>query len=421
MGAEALVRIAERHNPRRSFLLVSTVLGKHLPVGAARCRLSGLALGLLVAGDQRAEAARTVLLEGTDEAALAFVDAIEAAPAGTVADPRPPGMAAAWGLADDAGPGLGDEPFESFVVVGFAETATALAEQVASALDAAWWQTTTRQSAIAERGLRFDESHSHAPDQWIARPADGWPDGTLVLVDDELTTGSTACNLIEVLHAEHPRDRYVIAALLDGRGELAAAGGPIEATAARLGVTIDVVALATRDAEDRTEAGWSGGRLPAQRLVAPNTATVRDVVIGFEGALQHEGQDRTARLELAGASVCGAAGVGPLPGGALVLGTGEHLAFAQRSAVLAGALTSSSTRSPVLVSDLPDYPIRDGLAFPNPDDLEVPGFAYNVHADRRPAIVVHFQDAAHRQRGQAFLDMLGAAGARELVAVTLAP
>ena len=75
----------------------------------------------------------------------------------------------------------------------------------------------------------------------------------------------------------------------------------------------------------------------------------------------------------------------------------------------------------MLVSEIDGYPIRDGVAFPNPDDLAVAGFAYNVHAAQRPAIVVHFQDGAHRRRGQAFLDALAAAGARDLIAVTLAP
>jgi hypothetical protein len=409
VAAEALVRIAERHNPKRSFLLVSTVLGKHLPVNAARCRLSGLALGLLVARDSRAAAARDVLLGEDDAAVLAMLEAIEASPAGT-SDP------------EIEVEGLLGEP-EPYVVIGFAETATALGEQVASALDADWWQTTTRQASIADRGLRFDESHSHAPDQWVARPAGGWPDGTLVLVDDELTTGSTACNLIEVLHAEHPREHYVIAALLDGRGAAPAqvdTAGPIALTAARLGVQIEVVALAVRDAEVRTQAGWSGGALPTAADALPRAEGIRDVMIGFRGALQHEGQDRDARLALAGAAVCAASEVGPLPPGSLVLGTGEHLAFAQRSAVLAGALTSSSTRSPVLVSELEDYPIRDGLAFPNPDAVGVAGFAYNVHPSERPAIVVHFQDAAHRERGQGMLDALAAAGARNLTAVTLA-
>lgn len=393
-----LVRIAERHNPKRSFLLVSTVLGKHLPVGAARCRLAGLALGLDVAGDPRAADAKAALLEGTDTEVLHTLDAVET---------QPP---------VDGGP---------YVVIGFAETATALGEQVATALDAVWWQTTTRQGSIAEAGgLQFDESHSHAPDQWIAKPEGGWPDGTLVLVDDELTTGATACNLIELLHEHSPRERYVVAALLDGRGSAARrknADTPIRRTAEKLGVQIDVVALRERGEEVKTEAGWSGGALPVQQHGLPRADGVREIWLGFDGALQHQGQDAAAREALADAAMDAAAEVGPLPRGALVLGTGEHLAFAQRTAVYVSALTSSSTRSPVLVSDLEGYPIRDGLAFPNPDGAGIDGFAYNVHAARRPAIVVHFQDAAHRERGQAFLDALAASGARDLTAVTLAP
>ncbi len=393
-----LVRIAERSNPKRSFLLVSTVLGKHLPVGAARCRLAGLALGLAVAKDPRAADAKTTLLEGTDAEALSMLDAIET---------QPP---------VDGGP---------YVVIGFAETATALGEQVATALDATWWQTTTRQASIADAGgLRFDESHSHAPDQWIAKPAGGWPEGTLVLVDDELTTGATACNLIELLHTHSPRERYVVAALLDGRGKSGGGKGPespIKQTAKKLGVKIDVVALRKRGAEVRTEAGWSGGTLPEQQHGLHRAENIREVWLGYDGKLQHEGQDAEARQALADAAMDAAAEIGPLPRGALVLGTGEHLAFAQRAAVYVSALTSSTTRSPVLVSELEDYPIRDGLAFPNPDGTGIAGFAYNVHAARRPAIVVHFQDAAHRERGQAFLDALAAAGAREVTAVTLAP
>ncbi len=393
----SLVRIAERSNPKRSFLLVSTVLGKHLPVGAARCRLAGLALGLAVAKDPRAADAQSALLDGTDAAVLAMLDAI---------DTQPP---------VDGGP---------FVVIGFAETATALGEQVATALDATWWQTTTRQQSIADAGgLRFDESHSHAPDQWIAKPEGGWPEGTLVLVDDELTTGATACNLIELLHAHSPRERYVVAALLDGRGKGTGKGpdSPIKQTAKKLGVKIDVVALRKRGAEVRTEAGWSGGTLPTPQTGLPRAEEVREVWLGYEGVLQHQGQDAQARLALADAAMDAAAEIGPLPRGALVLGTGEHLAFAQRAAVFVSALTSSTTRSPVLVSELEGYPIRDGLAFANPDGVDIAGFAYNVHAARRPAIVVHFQDAAHRERGQALLDALAHAGAREVTAVTLAP
>jgi adenine/guanine phosphoribosyltransferase-like PRPP-binding protein len=383
-----LVALAERANRRRSFLLVSTVLGKHLPVPAARCRLAGLALGLRVAGDARAARAEGALFGDETEA---LVDEIESVPALT----EPP-----------------------FVVIGMAETATALGEQVASALDASLFATTTRQAAGRQRGVRFDELHSHAPAQWIVAPHGGWPDGVVAIVDDELTTGATAARLIEVLQAQAPRERYVVAALVDGRAD---GDGPLAQCAGQLGVRIDVVALQRRGAEARTQPGWSGGTLPARSANGRPASTVRDVRLGFGGPLQHEGQDRAARRSLAEAAAVAAAEIGPLAKNALLLGTGEHLAFAQRCAALCGgALTSSTTRSPVLVSDRERYPIRDGLAFANPDDLDVPGFAYNVCASQRPSIVVHFQDRAHRTRGQELLDALQRAGARELVAVTLA-
>jgi hypothetical protein len=391
-AADALVRVAERANARRSFLLVSSVLGKHLPVPAARCRLAGVALGLRVAGDARAERALEVLADADRDAgrAQALLDHLRREPPAT-----PPGA----------------------VVIGFAETATALGEQVASSLDAEWFQTTTRQHAALAAALSFEEAHSHAPEQWIAVPAAGWPAGPLIIVDDELTTGATAARLIEALHARRPRARYVVAALVDGRPR---GDGPIEACAATLGTSIEVVSLQPRGPQEALPGGWSDGALPAAPGGRLSPAPVRELRIGFGGPLQHHGQGRAARRALVAAARDAAVRIGPLPEGSLVLGTGEHLAFAQYCAQQAGALTSSSTRSPVLVSERPGYPIRDGLSFANPDAPDLAGFAYNVRARERPAIVVHFQDRAHRARGQQLLDALHQAGAPSLTAVTLA-
>ena len=391
LEADALVSVAERANPRRSFLLVSSVLGKHLPVDAARCRLAGLALGLRVAGDPRAEPATLALATRDAPGTAALVAELERSPATTL-------------------PGA--------VVLGFAETATALGEQVASVLDAAWFQTTTRQRGALAGAVAFEESHSHAPEQWIGGGDERWPAGPLVIVDDELTTGATAARLVAVLHERRPRAHYVVAALVDGRP--AGEGGPLKRCARRLGARIDVVCLRRRPAQAALGAGWSAGALPAAADGPLPAARTRELRAGFGGALQHAGQSRDARRSLALAAANTAAEIGPLAPGSLVLGTGEHLAFAQRCAQEAGALTSSTTRSPVLVAAGPGYPIRDGLAFPNPDAEGLAGFAYNVHAGERPAIVVHFQDGDHRARGQRFLDTLQHAGARSITAVTLA-
>lgn len=384
----SLVLVAERHNPLRSFLLVSTVLAKHVPVAGSRCRLSGLALALAVAGDPRAGGALRTLHGG---------DALEAARAGAAIEAAPARTA------------------DAVVVIGFAETATGLTEQVASGLDADWWQTTTRRTE-GTVGLPFDEAHSHAPDQWIVPPAGGWRDGLVVLVDDEFSTGATAARLIEQLHGVSPRARYVLAALVDSRPE---GPGPLEELAERLGVVVDVVALERRPPGVYPPAGWSGGALPvAATGPVPDGAAELHVEVPSSAPPQHAGQDRDGRREHVATALRAAEAVGSLGADALVLGTGEHLAIAQRAAATAGALVSSTTRSPVLVTATDGYPIAAGLAFDNPDGPGIAGFAYNVRAAERSAVVVHFPDPAHRDRGGALLDALRRDGARRIVTVT---
>ena len=67
-----------------------------------------------------------------------------------------------------------------------------------------------------------------------------------------------------------------------------------------------------------------------------------------------------------------------------MLGCGEHLALPQLAALASGpaTLVSSTTRSPAKVCDAPGYPLRDGLAFPHPEDPAIAGFAYNVRPRR---------------------------------------
>ena len=107
LEADALVAIAERANPRRSFLLVSSVLGKHLPVRrgalpARRHSRSGCA-----SRATRAPSRRPRRAGGARRAARARSCSTRSSSAPAT-------------LAPDA------------VVLGFAETATALGEQVAS-------------------------------------------------------------------------------------------------------------------------------------------------------------------------------------------------------------------------------------------------------------------------------------------------
>lgn len=380
--------LGERANPRRSFLLVSTVLGKHIPLSAKLCRLAGVALALRGAGDERAPVAIRTLLHGDRADAAAALDEVHMEPA------RIPGPV---------------------TVIGFAETATGLAHQVAEGLDADWLQCTTRHPEAAG-SMDFAETHSHAPDQWLMDVPAEHRSGTLMLVDDELSTGKTAAALLERLAAVGSFERIVVACLVDSRP---AGDGPLDALGARLGLDIPVVSLSRIEPVDAPPAGWSGGRLPepGAELAEPD---MRDVVVDYDGPLERHGMDREGRSAFSDAVGTALHGLGDLDYDTLMIGCGEHLAFGQLAASDQDLLTTSSTRSPALVSTAAGYPLVDGLTFAHPEDPSVPGYAYNVAPATRSHVVVHFSEPAHRAAAGGLLGALAAGGATRITTVTLA-
>ncbi|MFE6060164.1 phosphoribosyltransferase [Streptomyces sp. NPDC056431] len=184
----ALLGLALRRNPKRAHLLVSSVLGKHVPQRPSVVYGSGLDLGRRVR-------------------AL-----------------------------------LGDEEAARSVVLGYAETATALGHAVADGLGLApYLHSTRRPVAGVARAGGFEESHSHATSHLLL-PEDPKllaGDGPLVLVDDEFSTGNTVLNTVRALHERYPRDRYVVVALVDMRS--AADLGRLDAFAAEIGARVDLI------------------------------------------------------------------------------------------------------------------------------------------------------------------------------------
>lgn len=167
-----LLDFASRQNPRRGFLFVSRVLGKHIPCSPATMRRTYRRLARHIG-------------------------------------PVP-------------GPVLG---------IGLAETATGLGAGVADSLardqgrDDVLFQHTTRHRLDASTLLEFDEVHSHAPEHILYAP---WPDlveryrdsATLLLIDDEITTGRTLKRLAEQLVGHLPWLRELIfVSLVDWLGD----------------------------------------------------------------------------------------------------------------------------------------------------------------------------------------------------------
>lgn len=185
-----LLGLALRRNPKRAHLLVSNVLGKHVPQRPGVVHGAGFGLGRRV---------RKL---------------------------------------------LGDEAAARAVVLGYAETATGLGHSVADGLALAPYLHSTRRpvDGVTQVG-GFEEEHSHATSHLLL-PEDRellCGDGALVLVDDEFSTGRTVLNTIKALHAHFPRERYVVVALVDMRSD--ADRSHLEKFAAELGARVDLVAL----------------------------------------------------------------------------------------------------------------------------------------------------------------------------------
>lgn len=382
-GLSSLVGLAVRRNPRRAHLLVSAVLGKHIPTDPRLVYGSGLLLGELVHARLRGEEAvhpgslLSDALDGVPGAAAGLRDLMRA--------PRVPVDA---------------------LVLGYAETATALGHSVADALGGACYLHSTRRPVpgFAAYG-GFEEEHSHATSHLLL-PADAGMldrDVPVVLVDDELSTGRTVVNTIQALHAARPRGHYVLAALVDLRGE--ADRARMDDLAGRLGARIDAVALAGGHVElpeGVLEAGWAlvaglsggssvpgggaspcGGVFDVSRVALDWPAGVPDG--GRHGFLPgHRDLLEKDLARMAGRVAAGLADASRV----LVLGFEELMYAPLRLAeALADALPgvdvrySTTTRSPVLAVDDPGYAIRTRLVFPSHDDpAGGPGerYAYNV-------------------------------------------
>ncbi|MFJ6566528.1 phosphoribosyltransferase [Streptomyces sp. NPDC091292] len=383
-----LLGLALRRNPKRAHLLVSNVLGKHVPQSPAVVYRHGHDLGLRVRDLLGAEQARRA------------------------------------------------------VVLGYAETATGLGHSVADGIGLAPYLHSTRRPVDGvPRAGGFEEAHSHATSHLLLPedPALLAGDGPLVLVDDEFSTGNTVLNTIRDLHADYPRDRYVIVALVDMRS--AQDQGRLYEFAREIGARVDLVASASgtvRLPDGVLEKGQAlvarqeasvrvadapqasvprqtapGDPAPAESLPTvpgQRRPTVTRVELDWPTGIPDGGRHgftprhrtvleaalprMTARLTDALGPVLGADRASPAR--VHVLGFEELMYAPLRLGVAleerAGAEVSYSTttRSPVLAVDDPGYAIRSRLVFPahdNPGDGPGERYAYNIAGAGFDAVV----------------------------------
>lgn len=284
------------------------------------------------------------------------------------------------------GEGLRQEFPGARLVLGFAETATALGAAVASRLgpDCAFL-TTTREAGEGPGWVRFLEEHSHAAEQklWggdldaLLQETD-----TVLFVDDEISTGKTLRNMVAQLTRRWPAlgEKTLVAASLLNRVTPEQEEALVDA-----GITCRCLVRLPQEDHTAQVADWTVTEAPP---AVPQNLSFRQETLPGEGLLDPRKTLRIGAYDSSCQAVAEAMlshTLGPVEtlGKTLVLGTEECMYPALRlgerlERLGAEACCHATTRSPIGLCDAPGYPIRSGWKLPSFYEEERTTYVYNL-------------------------------------------
>ena len=284
------------------------------------------------------------------------------------------------------GAGLRQEFPGARLVLGFAETATALGAAVASRLgpDCAFL-TTTREAGEGPGWVRFLEEHSHAAEQklWggdldaLLQETD-----TVLFVDDEISTGKTLRNMVAQLTRRWPAlgEKTLVAASLLNRVTPEQEEALVDA-----GITCRCLVRLPQEDHTAQVADWTVTEAPP---AVPQNLSFRQETLPGEGLLDPRKTLRIGAYDSSCQAVAEAMlshTLGPVEtlGKTLVLGTEECMYPALRlgerlERLGAEVCCHATTRSPIGLCDAPGYPIRSGWKLPSFYEEERTTYVYNL-------------------------------------------
>lgn len=343
---EKIISMAKRHNnPKRDFLFVNHLLGKHIEVSG-----------------EEVLATQAMLYE---EVVDAFTQK-------------------GW-------------LHKKVLIVGFAETATGLAQGLmyqASVLDSkkqlnvVGYTQTTREKLLDNEftNIAFQEEHSHATDQKLYfDPALDYD--VVVFVEDEITTGKTILNFIEQFEKHQPGKEYAVASILNWQNDKDSHTFKEKAILTSCLVRGKMKkelqkfsSMIGRTFKPFDEANYyvslpkeNNPRLP---MTAEQFVTFTTLNLNKVNDLRKQGKKT------------------------LVIGTEENMFIPTLIAEAIGADVKATTRSPIEPIQQEDYPIQSRVMLNSAYDSERVTYLYNMDLGKYDNFIVVMEKACPFFKGQ---------------------
>ncbi|WP_449622922.1 phosphoribosyltransferase family protein [Robertmurraya sp. Marseille-Q9965] len=391
---EDLFLMAARINKKRAFLFVSKVLGKHIPIQPAK----GILVGSLLAARYLEE--RSVNQQDITSTLLSqfMMDKRNSHETSFIKDMNP-------------------------IVIGFAETATALGHAFFEAFkEADYFHTTREWLDDVEPVITFEEEHSHATSHRAYIKKELLNNSReIILVDDELTTGKTALNIIRSIHASFPRTTYTVVSILDWRSDEHIA--QFKSLEAELGIEIHSVSLVKgtvsvegqvnlteKEQESLSIIGDFEPNVSYHEIVNPSPTIIKDERKSFYtsytgrfGITAHENRDASVWVKETGIKLAELR-----TGRTLILGTGEYMYLPMKIASYMGegVFYQSTTRSPIYPVNKEKYGATNRYSFPDPMNHTIQNYVYNISPGDYEDLFLFFERKVESEQLDALLEEL---------------
>ena len=266
--------------------------------------------------------------------------------------------------------------------IGFAETATGLAQAVFQNFSNASYIHTTREKITSiEPALFFNEEHSHAVEHLIFPYEKGFFNKfeDIVLIDDELTTGKSALNLIKCL----PGKTFGIISILDWRD-----ANSYKMFEEEKDIDVRVCSLLKGEIKCSKSKDIISDAItipPSSTKLIPFKDYVFQIAESIEGYNRATGrfglnsQDNSKVFEEI-KSISEVLKEERTTGNCLCIGTGEfiYLPCSISSRLGDDVYFHTTTRSPVHARNIDSYGNKNKVAFQSPEDDTITNYLYNI-------------------------------------------